>query len=203
VTPMFSFSYQLETAGWSTATVSDGERSVVLTASYLSDALGDLTRAVIALLRGAEQATLTWHEEPGRARSSTSYGRSKRQSASTATRKDGKCRPSRSKSTRSYGNCCESVQSSVAPIAMTPPNPKRCFLFRYYDKAGGVHKLSWARGVAHKPARVLSRTRHVSAPRTRSLGPLTGEQTVGQLCNLLLPTTGYAETPLSALPAGK
>ncbi len=64
MTPMFSFSYHLETAGWSTATVSDGERSVVLTASYLSDALGDLTRAVIALLRGAEQATLTWHEEP-------------------------------------------------------------------------------------------------------------------------------------------
>jgi hypothetical protein len=64
VTPMFSVSYHLETAGWSTATVSDGERSVVLTASYLFDALGDLTRAVIALLRGAEQATLTWHEEP-------------------------------------------------------------------------------------------------------------------------------------------
>ncbi len=62
---MFSFSYQLGTAGWSTAAVSDGERTVALTASYLSDALGDLTRAVIALLRGAEQATLTWHEEPG------------------------------------------------------------------------------------------------------------------------------------------
>lgn len=63
--PIFSFSYHLETAGWSTATVSDGERTVALTASYLSDVLGDLTRAVIALLRGAEQAILTWHEEPG------------------------------------------------------------------------------------------------------------------------------------------
>ena len=62
---VFSFSYQRGTAGWSTATVSDGERTVALTASYLSDALGDLTRAVIALLRGAEQATLTWHAEPG------------------------------------------------------------------------------------------------------------------------------------------
>jgi len=65
VTPMFSFSYQLETVGWSMAVVSDGKRTVALTASYLSDALGDLTRAVIALLQGAEQATLTWHEEPG------------------------------------------------------------------------------------------------------------------------------------------
>jgi hypothetical protein len=65
VTPVFSFSYQLGTAGWSTATVSDGERTIALTASYLSDALGDLTRAVIALLQGAEQATLTWDEEPG------------------------------------------------------------------------------------------------------------------------------------------
>ncbi len=63
--PVFSFSYQLGTAGWSTASVSDGERTVALTASYLSDALGDLTRAVIALLQGAEQATLTWDEEPG------------------------------------------------------------------------------------------------------------------------------------------
>ncbi len=65
MTPKFSFSYQLGTAGWSTATVSDGERTVALTASYLSDALGDLTRAVIALLQGAEQVTLTWDEEPG------------------------------------------------------------------------------------------------------------------------------------------
>ena len=61
----FSFSYRLEKAGWSTATVSDGEHTLTLNASYLSDALGDLTRAVIALLRGAEQAVLLWHEEPG------------------------------------------------------------------------------------------------------------------------------------------
>jgi hypothetical protein len=45
--------------------VSDGEHTVTLTASYLSDALGDLTRAVVALLQGAEQAALTWDEEPG------------------------------------------------------------------------------------------------------------------------------------------
>jgi hypothetical protein len=65
VTPLFTFSYDLDTAGWSTATVSDGAHTVTLTASYLSDALGDLTRAVIALLQGAEGATLAWQEEPG------------------------------------------------------------------------------------------------------------------------------------------
>ncbi len=64
MSPVFSFLYQLGTAGWSTATVSDGERTLTLKASYLSDALGDLTRVVVALLQGAEQATLTWDEEP-------------------------------------------------------------------------------------------------------------------------------------------
>ncbi len=64
MTPLFTFSYDLDTAGWSTATVSDGTHTATLTASYLSDALGDLTRAVIALLQGAERATLTWQEEP-------------------------------------------------------------------------------------------------------------------------------------------
>ena len=35
------------------------------TASYLSDALGDLIRAVRALLEGAEDARASWEEEPG------------------------------------------------------------------------------------------------------------------------------------------
>ena len=35
------------------------------TASYLSDALGDLIRAVRALLEGAENARASWEEEPG------------------------------------------------------------------------------------------------------------------------------------------
>lgn len=65
MTPLFTFSYDLGTAGWSTATVSDGAHTLTLTAPYLSDALGDLTRAVIALLQGAEEATLAWQEEPG------------------------------------------------------------------------------------------------------------------------------------------
>lgn len=41
--------------------------SVELTASYLSDGLGDLVRSAAALLRGPEQmkATVHWMEEPG------------------------------------------------------------------------------------------------------------------------------------------
>jgi hypothetical protein len=42
-----------------------GESSVTPTASYLSDALGDLIRAVRALLEGAEDARASWEEEPG------------------------------------------------------------------------------------------------------------------------------------------
>lgn len=65
MTSLFMFSYDLATAGWSTATISDGVHTLTLTASYLSDALGDLTQAVIALLQGAEGATLAWQAEPG------------------------------------------------------------------------------------------------------------------------------------------
>ncbi len=62
---VFSFSYELHRAGWSSAILSDGEQNVSLVASYISDALGDLTRAVLALLHGAEGATFTWLSEPG------------------------------------------------------------------------------------------------------------------------------------------
>jgi hypothetical protein len=51
--------------GWATATLSDGDNSIEVTASYLTDALGDLSRAVIALLRGASNARVVWAEEPG------------------------------------------------------------------------------------------------------------------------------------------
>ena len=64
---MFSFSYHLDTAGWADATLADGTREIELVASYLSDALGDLTRAAIALLQGADVATFAWLAEPGRA----------------------------------------------------------------------------------------------------------------------------------------
>lgn len=62
---MLSISYHLVAHGWSRTRVSDGEQCASLTASYISDALGDFTSAVIALLRGNERATCTWLEEPG------------------------------------------------------------------------------------------------------------------------------------------
>jgi hypothetical protein len=49
---MIRLEYALVAHGWATATLSDGTNSAEVTASYLTDALGDLSRAVIALLRG-------------------------------------------------------------------------------------------------------------------------------------------------------
>lgn len=62
---MLSFSYHLDTAGWADATLADGARHVDLTASFLSDALGDLTRAVVTLLQGADYVVFAWLSEPG------------------------------------------------------------------------------------------------------------------------------------------
>ena len=62
---MIRFEYRLTGRGWSAATIADHETKVELTASYLSDALGNLARAVVGLLRGVETATVSWAEEPG------------------------------------------------------------------------------------------------------------------------------------------
>jgi hypothetical protein len=59
------FWYRLVGHGWSEAGIFDGVNRAFLSASYLSDALGDLTNAVIALLRGAQRSTCSWQEEPG------------------------------------------------------------------------------------------------------------------------------------------
>lgn len=56
------FSYELEGMGWSRARLRIGERSAEVTASYLSDALRDLT---LAIVEGADQASVSWAEEPG------------------------------------------------------------------------------------------------------------------------------------------
>ena len=57
--------YRLRGHGWAEATISQDGPGVTLTASYLSDALGDLTAAVVALLGGAEEQMVCWEEEPG------------------------------------------------------------------------------------------------------------------------------------------
>ena len=62
---MIRFEYRLTGRGWSAATIADHEMTAELTASYLSDALGNLARAVVGLLRGVETATVSWAEEPG------------------------------------------------------------------------------------------------------------------------------------------
>jgi hypothetical protein len=57
--------YSLTGRGWSECTVEIGERRAHLTASYLSDALGDLLSAVVHLVRGANETTASFAEEPG------------------------------------------------------------------------------------------------------------------------------------------
>jgi hypothetical protein len=42
-----------------------GDQAVTLSPSYLSDALGDLLAAIIAVGRGAERATASFADEPG------------------------------------------------------------------------------------------------------------------------------------------
>lgn len=59
------FSYRLTGTGWAEARVGDGDRSVALSVSYLSDALGELLLAIACLQEGAEEAQCFWEEEPG------------------------------------------------------------------------------------------------------------------------------------------
>lgn len=59
------FTYELTGTGWSEGRLVVGDTSAVVTASYLSDALGDVLRAVLALARGARAARAVWMEEPG------------------------------------------------------------------------------------------------------------------------------------------
>jgi hypothetical protein len=60
-----SFSYSLVGAGWSKCSAVIGEQCATVTASYLSDALGDLVRAVIRLVEGQPEASASFEEEPG------------------------------------------------------------------------------------------------------------------------------------------
>jgi hypothetical protein len=60
--------YDLQEAGWADCTVEIDEHRVTVSASYLSNALDDLSAAVMALLRGASSATAAFAEEPGESR---------------------------------------------------------------------------------------------------------------------------------------
>ena len=57
--------YQLAGAGWADARISDNSSYRDMTVSYLSDALGDMARAALQLLRGAREASFSFEDEPG------------------------------------------------------------------------------------------------------------------------------------------
>jgi hypothetical protein len=59
------FTYRIVGRGWSEASLSDGLTGITVTASYLSDALAEMTDAVLTLLRGASHASCRFAEEPG------------------------------------------------------------------------------------------------------------------------------------------
>lgn len=63
--PEVEFSYRLVGPGWSEARFAVGDQWVGLTASYLTDALGDLVAAVYDLIQGSESAHVSWALEPG------------------------------------------------------------------------------------------------------------------------------------------
>jgi len=57
--------YELTGTGWAECEVEVGDQRVVATASYLSDALDELCRAVVELLRGEPSSRAAFDEEPG------------------------------------------------------------------------------------------------------------------------------------------
>src|ERR1700722_4464799 len=65
--------YQLTATGWARCTVSADGHKHELSASYLSDALGKLVLAAIAVLAGAHSISVGFDEEPGEYRWSIVY----------------------------------------------------------------------------------------------------------------------------------
>lgn len=60
-----SIEYRLLKSGWAECTVRVGSASQELTASYLSDALGNLVLAATAMLAGMHSVATSFDEEPG------------------------------------------------------------------------------------------------------------------------------------------
>lgn len=61
----FHIHYRLDGHGWATCDVSIGEKKVTVTASYLSDALGQLAAGTLMLRLGAPSVRISFDEEPG------------------------------------------------------------------------------------------------------------------------------------------
>lgn len=65
LTMPISLHYELVGTGWSECRLTIGDKSVQVTASYLSDALESLCTAVLAIANGKEREHATFDEEPG------------------------------------------------------------------------------------------------------------------------------------------
>ncbi len=57
--------YKLTGSGWAECTIADGGQSCTVTASYLSDAFGDLVLSAVALLHWFNALSFSFVEEPG------------------------------------------------------------------------------------------------------------------------------------------
>ena len=60
--------YKLTGSGWAECTIADGPRSCTVTASYLTDAFGDLVLSAVALLHWFNALSFSFEEEPGESR---------------------------------------------------------------------------------------------------------------------------------------
>jgi hypothetical protein len=60
-----SLEYRLTGCGWSECRLVSSRAEVTITASYLTDALGNLAAAALELLNGASSARCSFDEEPG------------------------------------------------------------------------------------------------------------------------------------------
>ena len=59
------FTCDLTGVGWTKAIISSEGQEAEITASYLSDALGELVSAIVKLLNGSLEKFVVWEEEPG------------------------------------------------------------------------------------------------------------------------------------------
>ena len=62
---LINFIYDLVSTGWSKCILETENQKIELYASYLSDALGDLSFAIHETLSGEEYSRATFTEEPG------------------------------------------------------------------------------------------------------------------------------------------
>lgn len=61
----FDFGLASDAPGWADPSLNVDDQTVRMTASYLTDALGDLLNALILLVNGSPEARCEWTQEPG------------------------------------------------------------------------------------------------------------------------------------------